>query len=194
MKSLLRFKPTRAQFIAAAIIATSMGLSYAAVTIPNSFTAGTPAVAAQVNENFTAVANQMDVLPGTLATVLGNNVTLTGGVTGYVNVISNYTPATNAKALVLTRCSADASAAAVQFAHRVAVRSPTATGTVVVGTQFYHYVETPAANVTVLNVNNDTFDLLAGTSYDFGVNYASPVPSGGTGFDYCSAVVLVFRQ
>ena len=59
MKSLLRFKPTRAQFIAAAIIATSMGMSYAAVTVPNSFTTGTAVVAADMNANFTAVANQM---------------------------------------------------------------------------------------------------------------------------------------
>lgn len=59
MKSLLHLKPTRAQLIAAAIIATSMGLSYAAVTIPNSFTDGTPAVAAQVNANFSALANAM---------------------------------------------------------------------------------------------------------------------------------------
>lgn len=56
MKSLKRFKPTRSQFIAAAILATSMGLSYAAVSlIPNTFTAGTPASAADVNANFSAV-------------------------------------------------------------------------------------------------------------------------------------------
>lgn len=77
MKSLFHFKPTRTQFIAAAIIASSVGMSYAAVTIPNSFTAGTPAVADQVNANFTALGNAM---PAAKTVVFGGvEVTATTG-------------------------------------------------------------------------------------------------------------------
>lgn len=94
MKSLLRFKPTRAQFIAAAIIATSMGMSYAAVTIPNSFTDGTPAVAAQVNANFSALANAMPAVKSVntphlaaVASTTGENIasiTVTAPVDGQI--------------------------------------------------------------------------------------------------------------
>ena len=59
MKSLPHLKSICTQLIATAILAVGMGQSYAAVTIPNTFSAGTPAVAAQVNDNFTAVGNQM---------------------------------------------------------------------------------------------------------------------------------------
>lgn len=54
------------QLIAAALLAVGMGQSYAAggggLTIPNTFTAGTPAVASQINDNFTAVKVAIDVL------------------------------------------------------------------------------------------------------------------------------------
>ncbi|MHB8455068.1 MAG: hypothetical protein ACYDDO_10320 [Acidiferrobacterales bacterium] len=62
MKSLPHLKSVYTRFIAAAILAAGMGQSYAAVTIPNTFSAGTPAVATQVNDNFTAVKNAIDPL------------------------------------------------------------------------------------------------------------------------------------
>ena len=64
MKSFLYFKPTRAQFIAGAIISTSMILSYAAVTVPHTFTADTPAKASGVNENFEALTAKLTALEG----------------------------------------------------------------------------------------------------------------------------------
>ncbi len=62
MKSLPHLKSVYTQLIAAAILAAGVGQSYAAVTIPNTFSAGTPAVATQVNDNFTAVKNAIDPL------------------------------------------------------------------------------------------------------------------------------------
>ncbi len=62
MKSFPHPKSVCMQLIAAAILAAGMGQSYAAVTIPNTFSAGTPAVASQVNDNFTAVKNAIDPL------------------------------------------------------------------------------------------------------------------------------------
>ena len=59
MQSTLRLTRSCAQITAAAIIAMSVNSAHADVTLPNSFTAGLPAVASQVNANFTAVANQM---------------------------------------------------------------------------------------------------------------------------------------
>ena len=97
MKSFLHLKPTRAQFIAVAIIFTSMGLSYAAVTIPNTFTASTPAVADQVNANFTALKTAVDALEAKVNT-LGTNLPLASkqGKMGYVwasdENLASYTP------------------------------------------------------------------------------------------------------
>jgi hypothetical protein len=62
MKSFLHLKSIHASLFAAALLAVSMGQSYAAVVIPNTFTAGTPAVATQVNDNFTAVKTAIDAL------------------------------------------------------------------------------------------------------------------------------------
>jgi hypothetical protein len=85
MKSHLRFKQTCTQLAAAAFIATGMNTVYAAVTIPNSFTAGSPAVASQVNDNFTAVANQMPAVK-TVETGGGTAISSTTAAMMQINV------------------------------------------------------------------------------------------------------------
>ncbi len=189
------------------------------LTIPNTFVPGTPAVAGDMNTNFSATATAVnskqnrvngtcpagqaiqsvladgtvtcETAPfGALMNVLsGNNDVIAASTTGYVNIVSNFTPAFNATALVMTRCSGSAASAGVTFSHRVAIRTPTASGSVVIGSQFYHFPQTPAANIIIMNTNNDTFLLNAGVSYDFGVNILNTL-----NIDICSAVVMVFRR
>ncbi len=126
-----------------------------------------------------------------------------GDKTGYIDIISNYTPPVNAKAFVQTRCSFDADTANQILQHRIAIRSPAG---VVVGLQFYQRTLTPAADISVQNINSDYFDLTAGVEYDFGAYFfpgnssatppAPPVPTpkGGKNNDHCSAVVMIFRR
>ena len=189
------------------------------LTVPNTFVPGTPAVAADMNTNFSATATAVnskqnrvngtcpagqaiqsvlangtvtcETVPfGALMNVIsGNNGGVAANTTGYVNVVSNFTPAFDATALVMTRCSGFSSGAGTAFSHRVAVRTPATSGSVTIGTQFYHFPQTPAANITIMNTNNDTFLLTAGTSYDFGVNIIDTLV-----IDICSAVVMVFRR
>jgi hypothetical protein len=59
---LRKIAPTRAQIFTASLIVSGMGLSIAAVSIPNTFTAGTAATAAQVNANFAALKTAVDAL------------------------------------------------------------------------------------------------------------------------------------
>ncbi len=188
-------------------------------TVPNTFAAGTPAVAADMNTNFSAAATAINgkqklvtgtcpggqavqsvlanggvtcesvPVGGLMNVVSGNNDVIAANTTGYVNIVSSFTPAFNATAMVMTRCSGSAASAGVIFAHRVAIRTPATIGTVNIGTQFYHFPQTPAANIIIMNTNNDTFLLTAGTSYDFGVNIADSLI-----VDICSAVVMVYRR
>ena len=112
MKSLPHLKSIYTQLIATAILAVGMGQSYAAVTIPNTFSAGTPAVAAQVNDNFTAVGNQMPAVKQApaynwvmMTAVSGNleSITITPPGSGFVIVtatgtaIYTYTTGTSAE-------------------------------------------------------------------------------------------------
>jgi hypothetical protein len=61
MKRFTKFKLNRNQLVGLLIIGSSVAVAYAGtVTLPNTFTAGTPAVADQVNANFTAVKNAVD--------------------------------------------------------------------------------------------------------------------------------------
>ena len=189
------------------------------LTVPNTFVPGTPAVAGDINTNFsataTAVNSKQNRVNGTcpagqtiqsvaangavtcepvplgalMNVVSGNNDVIAANTTGYVNIVSNFTPAFNATAMVMTRCSGSAGSAGVIFAHRVAIRTPATIGTVNIGTQFYHFPQTPAANIIIVNTNNDTFLLTAGASYDFGVNILNTLV-----IDICSAVVMVFRR
>ena len=70
MKLFKHFKPTCSQLIAAAFILSSSGLSYAAPSIiPNTFSAGTPANAADVNANFTAVESAIITNTSAIANV-----------------------------------------------------------------------------------------------------------------------------
>ena len=188
-------------------------------SVPNTFVAGTPAVAADMNTNFSATATAINgkqsrvngtcppgqavqsvlanggvtcesvPIGGLMNVVSGNNGSVPANTTGYVNIVSNFVPAFNATAMVMTRCSGSSGTTGDILTHRVATRSPAATGTVTIGTQFYHFPAVPAPNIIIMNTNNDTFVLNGGTSYDFGVNILSPL-----NIDICSAVVMVFRR
>lgn len=187
--------------------------------VPNTFVPGTPAVAADINDNFSATATAIngkqklvtgtcpggqaiqsvlangsvtcEAVPvgGLMNVISNNNGSIAANATGYVNVVSDFTPAFNATALVMTRCSGSSSVVGTVFSHRVAIRSPSAVGTVTIGTQFYHFPTVAAAGATIMNTNNDTFLLNAGTSYDFGVNIIDTLT-----IDICSAVVMVYRR
>jgi hypothetical protein len=113
--------------------------------------------------------------------------------TGYINIRSNYTPAVNSRIFLWGRCTYDGNAAGQEFWFRIARRSPTGTGTVVVGDSFYIPAETPGVNISAQGVNYDFFNLSAGQSYDFGVDMAIHQATGGTGGDYCTLTAQVFR-
>ena len=100
MKSLPYLKSSYMQLIATAILAAGMGQSYAAVTIPNTFSAGTPAVATQVNDNFTAVKNAIDPLQISNYVVFGN---LNGG---YTTVTTAWTQLATQSTNTFTKSSA----------------------------------------------------------------------------------------
>jgi len=79
MKSFLHLKSTHTQVIVALIAcASSMSSSYAGVTIPNTFTTGTAAVASQVNDNFTALASQMPGIEWAAISATGIDVSTRG--------------------------------------------------------------------------------------------------------------------
>lgn len=61
MKYLSRLKLSSGQWLSVAILASSVTLGYA-VTIPHSFTAGTPVRASEVNANFDALKTAVDAL------------------------------------------------------------------------------------------------------------------------------------
>jgi len=64
------FKLSRSQWISVAVLASSLGIA-AAVTVPNTFTAGTAVSSSQVNANFTALGNavtNLESLGGPLPT------------------------------------------------------------------------------------------------------------------------------
>jgi hypothetical protein len=61
------FRLSRSQWISVAVLGSSLGLAVAAVTIPNSFTAGTTISATQVNDNFLTLGNAMPAISQTAA-------------------------------------------------------------------------------------------------------------------------------
>jgi hypothetical protein len=69
------FKLSRSQWIGVAVLASSLGLAVA-VTIPNTFTAGTAISAAQMNANFAAMGTAVTAAETTLATAQGQISTL----------------------------------------------------------------------------------------------------------------------
>jgi hypothetical protein len=125
---------------------------------------------------------------------VGNVNNPPGGMTGYLNIISNYVAPVNATAFITVRCSYDGSAAGQMLNLRAARRTPTGTGSVATGAAFFLDVHTPGPNLSVMNVNSDFLNLVGGNSYDFGAYFADPTPSGGTGNDWCSATVMVTRR
>ena len=69
------FKLSRSQWISVAVLASSLGLALA-VTVPNTFTAGTPASATQVNDNFTALVTAVTAAEAALTTANAQIATL----------------------------------------------------------------------------------------------------------------------
>jgi len=218
LETVIRSRVARCFALASLVLAAPAAWPQA-FSVPNTFAAGTPAVAADMNTNFSAAATAInskqklvtgncppgqavqsvlatggvtcEAVPiGGLMNVLSdNNGAVPLNATGYVNIVSNFVPAFNGTAMVMTRCSGTSTTVGDVFAHRVAIRSPATTGTVTIGTQFYHFPAVPAANITIMNTNNDTFPINAGVSYDFGVNIIDSF-----NVDICSAVVMVFRR
>ncbi len=128
---------------------------------------------------------------GVLLTQLLGNSSLSGAQSGYVNMISDYVPPVNATAFTFNRCAQAATAAGQTLSFRSAIRTPTGTsGTVTVGTAFYLEPST-ASTETIYDENNDFFTLVAGQSYDFGMNYSG---SSVAGFGFCSTMVQIFAQ
>lgn len=176
------------------------------------------ALKAAVNDNDARInANSADIsqhttrieaveaggVPGTLITQRKGNLTFVersaGGYIGFFSIIANYTPPADATAFIQTRCAFDGNgnADSKTLEHRVAIRTPTNSGAaadVAEGSQFYQRSTVPAADVSVQNVNSDYFDLAAGASYDFGVNFKTATPYGGVNPDYCSLVVMIYRR
>ena len=87
------------------------------------------------------------------------------------------------------RCAIAGTAAGQNLAFRSAIRNPTG-GTVTIGNAFYLFPSS-AGSETLFNENNDFFDLTAGQSFDFGVNFGFAPPAGG---GVCSALVQVFTR
>lgn len=157
-------------------------------------------------------AAAISAMPGLLidSFVENSDYSIFSAVTGFVNVIGSgilgstanqagtstyYVPPINAKAHVFARCTLDADAGGGFYYFRPAIRSPAGTGTVTVGARsFYIQTNFPAANVSVFQSNNDFFDLTAGESYDFGVNFAGTTPTTGTNTDDCTVTVMVFSR
>jgi hypothetical protein len=122
---------------------------------------------------------------GALVTeLLGNGSAPTS--TGYYNMITSYTPSQNVVAFVYARCSI-ASYTAGEFGFRAAYRVGTY---VTIGDAFYlfTYVQNDQKDD---NSVFDYFNLNAGTTYDFGMDFYN-LPSGAWG--ECSQLVQIFSR
>jgi len=145
-----------------------------------------------VGGTITGNGSGLSSLHGVLLTELLGNADVTAGTaTGYFNFITNYTPPVNVTAFTFNRCGIAATAAGQQLYMRSAIRTPTGSGgTVTIGNAFY-LLSSSAATESLFNENNDSFQLTAGQSYDFGVNFFG-TPPAGTGF--CSEIVQIFAN
>jgi hypothetical protein len=109
---------------------------------------------------------------------------------GNLFVTTNYVPPVNVRAFTFNRCSWGSTGAGQVLSFRSAIRTPTGTGAVSIGTAFYLFPSS-AGTETIFNENNDWFDLTAGQGYDFGMSFGYTTP-GGTGT--CSTVVQFFTR
>lgn len=104
MKYISKLKFSRSQWIGVAILASSMAMGVAAtVTLPNTFTAGTSAVAAEVNANFTALRDAFNALH-TTGGVVQAAAHVTGGVTP--SITRSFTNLAGSPAITVTRTAA----------------------------------------------------------------------------------------
>jgi hypothetical protein len=147
---------------------------------------------ADVNGYYVPVAST-----GILLTQLLGNSSIAAAANGYFNFpnnsvsnVDNYVPPVNARAFTFMRCAIAGTAAGQELSFRSAIRNPTG-GTVTIGNAFY-LLPTTAGTEIVFNENNDFFDLTAGQSYDFGINFNAATPVGGSGI--CSAIVQIFTR
>ncbi len=132
-------------------------------------------------------------LHGVLVTeLLGNVDIIAGTALGYYDFgIDDYVPPVNATAFTFSRCGISATAAGQVLYFRSAIRTPTGSGgTVMIGNAFYVGASSAATEI-VFEENNDYFQLTAGQSYDFGVNFFNTPPAGP---GYCSEVVQIFAN
>jgi len=145
-----------------------------------------------VGGTITGNGSGLTSLHGVLLTELLGNVAIAAGTPpGYFNFITNYVPPVDATAFTFNRCGISATAAGEQLWFRSAIRTPTGTsGTVLIGNAFY-LLASSAATESLFNENNDYFQLTAGQSYDFGVNFQITPPAGA---GYCSEVVQIFAR
>jgi hypothetical protein len=128
-----------------------------------------------------------------------------GGATGYVKISRDYVAPVDASAFVWTFCTYDASAADVPLTFSSAVQEHG--GAISESSLTNPVVETSAPNRSVFATDVEKFDLVAGSTYDFGVYFfpttggptgvileGIPSPSGGYHADFCSVLVQVFRR
>jgi hypothetical protein len=118
---------------------------------------------------------------------LGNIVTGTTTVAGFVPVIGGYTAPVSGIAFVFVRCSSYTGSVFYDLSFRAAFRTPATTGVVTTGSAYYLDSGSPAGNY-VFNQVTDAFLVTAGQTYDFGINLSSTFPSTG----WCSAYIQVF--
>lgn len=113
MKFFSKLKAKRMQIIAAAVLASSVGLCHAAVTLPIAplvtpvtlpvtFTAGTPAKAADVNADFQAVSNGIQSVNNGLQAVNSGVQAVNNGLPNFLGSSTAAAPTLSAGATNLT--------------------------------------------------------------------------------------------
>lgn len=75
-------------FCAAALLLLTCSAQAGVLTVPNSFTSGTPAVATEVNQNFTAVKTEVDDNDGRIALLEATLATLQTTITSLQNTVT----------------------------------------------------------------------------------------------------------
>jgi hypothetical protein len=112
-----------------------------------------------------------------------------------IALVTNYTPPVNATAFISARCAVSGNAANRSFSMRAARRLSSG-GAWSVGTSYYITVTTAVTNQLVpISVYDFYDDLVAGTSYDFGVNITGLSNMGTLAGNHdCSMVVQIFSR